>query len=199
MKVELTMRIALYLRVSKGEQHSENQRFVLEEALARRGTIVEVYTDEGISGWKGRDKRPAFDQMLKDAGRGKFDLIATWAVDRLGRSLQDLIFFLGDLRACGVDLYVHQQNLDTSTPSGRAMFAMCGVFAELERELIKARVSAGIARARAKGKKFGRPKRDDSIVPKILALRAQGKGMGRIASELGCGSSLVQRVLREAA
>ena len=193
------MRIALYLRVSKGEQHSENQRFVLEEALSRRGTIVEVYTDEGISGWKGRDKRPAFDRMLKDAGRGKFDLIATWAVDRLGRSLQDLIFFLGDLRACGVDLYVHQQNLDTSTPSGRAMFAMCGVFAELERELIKARVSAGIARARAKGKKFGRPRRDRSIVPEILALRAQGKGMGKIAAELGCGSSFVQRVLREAA
>jgi DNA invertase Pin-like site-specific DNA recombinase len=84
----------------------------------------------GISGAKGRDKRPQFDRMLRDAVRGRFDILAAWAVDRLGRSLQDLVATLGELRAAGVDLFLHQQAVDTTTPSGRAMFQMLGVFAE---------------------------------------------------------------------
>ena len=118
--------------------------------------MVGFYEDAGISGAKGRDKRPGFDRLLKDATARKVDMIAAWSVDRLGRSLQDLVGFLTDLQALGCDLYLHQQALDTSTPSGRAMFQMCGVFAEFERGMIRERVNAGLARARSKGITLGR-------------------------------------------
>jgi DNA invertase Pin-like site-specific DNA recombinase len=118
---------------------------------------VTIYRDHGISGAKGRDKRPAFDRMCKDATRRKIDLIMAWSVDRLGRSLQDLVAFLGEIHAAGVDLYLHQQGVDTRTPAGKAMFGVMGVFAEFEREMIRARVCAGLARARAKGTKSERP------------------------------------------
>ena len=95
--------------------------------------------------------------MLKAAVRRKFDMIAAWSVDRLGRSLQDLVAFLGELKAAGVDLFLHQQALDTSTPSGRALFQMLGVFAEFEAAMIRERTRAGLARARAQGKRLGRP------------------------------------------
>src|SRR5262252_8992399 len=151
------MRVALYLRVSTAlEQTTENQRLALEAVAAKRGwQIVAVYEDK-ITGWKGRDKRPGFNAMLKDATRSKYDMVMAWAVDRLGRSLQNLVEFLADLHSANVGLYLHEQRLDTSTPSGRAMFQMCGVFAEFERSMIVARVHAGLDRARAQGKKLGR-------------------------------------------
>jgi DNA invertase Pin-like site-specific DNA recombinase len=119
--------------------------------------VVKVYSDRGISGAKGRDKRPGFDALCKDAVRREFDVVLAWSVDRLGRSLQDLIGFLSEIHAAGVDLYLHVQGLDTSTPSGKAMFQMLGVFAEFERSLIRERVMAGLARARRQGTKSGRP------------------------------------------
>jgi DNA invertase Pin-like site-specific DNA recombinase len=130
----MTTRVAFYLRVSTGEQTTENQRRELEAVAYHRGwDVVAVYEDQGISGAKGREKRPQFDRMLKNAVRGKFDVLAAWAVDRLGRSLQDLVATLDELRAAGVDLFLHQQAVDTTTPSGRAMFGMLSVFAEFER------------------------------------------------------------------
>ena len=121
----------------------------LEAVAARSGwQVVGVYEDAGISGAKGRDKRPGFDRLLKDATARKVNMIAAWSVDRLGRSLQDLVGFLSELQALGCDLYLHRQALDTSTPSGRAMFQMCGVFAEFERGMIRERVNAGLARGR---------------------------------------------------
>jgi DNA invertase Pin-like site-specific DNA recombinase len=151
------MRAAIYLRVSTTGQTTENQRLELERVAQQRGwEIVGVYEDAGISGAKGRDKRPEFDRLLKDATRGKFDIVAAWSVDRLGRSLQDLVAFLSDLREIGSDLYLHQQAIDTSTPSGRAMFQMLGVFAEFERGMIRERVNAGLTRARAAGTRLGR-------------------------------------------
>jgi DNA invertase Pin-like site-specific DNA recombinase len=111
-------------------------------------TVVKVYTDRGISGAKGRDKRPDFDALCKDAVRREFDVVLSWSVDRLGRSLQDLVSFLSEIHAAGVDLYLHVQGLDTTTPAGKAMFQMLGVFAEFERSLIRERVMAGLARAR---------------------------------------------------
>jgi len=191
-----TTRVALYLRVSKGEQTTDNQRLALDEIAIRRGwQIVQIYEDAGISGAKGRDKRPAFDQLLKDATTRKFDLVACWAVDRLGRSLQDLVAFLAELQSAGVDLYLHQQSLDTSTPSGRAMFQMCGIFAEFERSMIVARVHAGLDRARAAGKTLGRRKIPAAMEQKIRDLRAEGHGMLKIAKMAGCASGTVQRVL----
>jgi DNA invertase Pin-like site-specific DNA recombinase len=143
-------RAALYLRVSTGEQTTENQRRALEEAAQHRGwDIVATYSDDGISGAKGRDKRPGLDAMLKDATRRRFDVAMACSVDRLGRSLVDLISSLQELHAAKVDLFLHQQAIDTTTPAGRAMFGMMGVFADFERSIIQARVKAGMDRAKA--------------------------------------------------
>jgi DNA invertase Pin-like site-specific DNA recombinase len=187
---------AIYLRVSTDGQTTEHQQRELEEVAARKGwDVVEVYVDHGISGAKGRDKRPALDAMLKDATRKRFDVIAAWSVDRLGRSLQHLVDMLGEVHAAGVDLYLHQQAVDTSTPSGRALFQMMGVFAEFERAMIRERVIAGLRTAKKKGVKLGRRRIDGDKVGKIRQLRAKGYGMIKIAREVGCGVSAVQRVL----
>ena len=150
--------VAIYLRVSTSNgQTTENQLRELRAVAKRaRWKVVEVFEDHGISGAKDRDKRPAFDRMLKAVTARRVDMVAAWSVDRLGRSLQHLVGFLAELQAVGCDLYLHQQHLDTTTPTGRAMFQMCGVFAEFERAMIRERVNAGIGRAKAKGTKLGR-------------------------------------------
>ena len=140
------------------------------------------------AGAKGREKRPAFDNLLKDANRRKFDLMAAWSVDRLGRSLKDLLSFLDAIHTLGIDLYLHQQGIDTTTPAGKAMFQMCGVFAEFERSIIRERINAGLARARANGKRLGRPRVDESVEEGIRqALDRRDKGIGKIAREMGRG------------
>jgi DNA invertase Pin-like site-specific DNA recombinase len=196
---EITMkRVGIYLRVSTSGQTTENQRRELEAVVARSGwELVGIYEDAGISGAKGRDKRPAFDQLLKDATARKVNMIAAWSVDRLGRSLQDLVGFLTDLQALGCHLYLHQQALDTSTPSGRAMFQMCGVFAEFERGMIRERVNAGLARAKAKGIKLGRRPVKPAIEARIRSLKAEGMGILKIGRTVGVGTSVVQRVIAE--
>ena len=192
-------RAAIYARVSTQGQTVNNQLQELRNVAERHGwEVVSEYKDRGISGAKGRDKRPQFDAMLKAANRREFDVIMSWSVDRLGRSLQHLVEFLQDVHAKGVDLYLHQQNIDTSTPSGKAMFQMVGVFAEFERSMIRERVMAGLARARKEGKVLGRPKSSEATEAAILKLRAEGRGMLAIAKELGVGTSVVQRVLKAA-
>jgi DNA invertase Pin-like site-specific DNA recombinase len=189
-------RVALYARVSTDAQTTENQRRELQAAIERNGwTIACEYIDHGISGAKGRKDRPQFDALLRAVARKEFDVVAAWSVDRIGRSLQDLIGFLSDLQSKGIDLYLHQQALDTSTPSGKAMFGMLGVFAEFERSIIQERVKAGLARARAKGKTLGRPKADAAVEDRIRELAGQGMGKVKIARTLGIGVSLTQRVL----
>jgi DNA invertase Pin-like site-specific DNA recombinase len=127
-------RAAIYLRVSTGEQSVENQRRELIEAAERHGwQVVAEYSDEGVSGSKGRDKRPGFDRLCKAITRREVDLVAAWSVDRLGRSLQHLVTFLSELHGAGCDLYLHRQGLDPSTPAGRALFGMMGIFAEFSR------------------------------------------------------------------
>jgi DNA invertase Pin-like site-specific DNA recombinase len=194
-------RAAIYLRVSTTGQTVENQRRELEQVAARRGwTIAEVYEDTGISGAKGRDKRPGFDQMLKDASRRKFDVVMAWAIDRLGRSLIDLLATIQHLEATGVDLYLDQQNLDTTTPTGKLLFQITGAFAEFERTMIRQRVNAGLARARAQGKRLGRPAIDAKTERGIRdALSAGQMGMLKIAAAFGVGSGTVQRIKREMA
>jgi DNA invertase Pin-like site-specific DNA recombinase len=191
----MAKRVAFYLRVSTGEQSTENQRRELEAVARQRGwEVVAIYEDQGISGAKGRDRRPQLDRMLKDAVRGRFDILAAWAVDRLGRSLQDLVATLGELRAAGVDLFLHQQAIDTTTPSGRAMFGMLGVFAEFERAMIQERVRAGLARARAAGRRLGRPRvqADEEGIRKAVA---GGLSIRRTAKRFGVSAAKVQRVL----
>lgn len=191
------LRVAFYLRVSTGEQTTENQRLELEAVAQARGwTVVGIYEDHGVSGSKGRQQRPQLDRLLKDAVRGRFDLLAAWAVDRLGRSLQDLVATLGDLQAAGVGLYLHRQAVDTSTPSGRAMFGMLGVFAEFERAMIQERVKAGLQRARRAGKVLGRPKVEVDHGRVLEAIQG-GLSVRKAAAHLGVTPSKVQRVLRE--
>jgi DNA invertase Pin-like site-specific DNA recombinase len=198
----LQKRVGVYLRVSTDDQTVENQREALDEALAHRGwTVAEYYHDHGISGTKGRDKRPEFDRMLKDATKRKIDVVAAWSVDRLGRSLQDLVGMLGELNGAGCDLYLHQQSLDTTTPAGKAMFQMLGVFAEFEAAMIKARVKAGLARARKHGTRSGEP----IGRPEIRGYRAvaiknelrKGTGILKTAKLCGVGTSVVQRIKKE--
>ena len=182
--------------MSTDGQTTENQQRELRAAVERNGwTIAVEYIDHGISGAKGRKDRPQFDALLRAVARKEFDMVAAWSVDRLGRSLQDLIGFLSDLQSKKVDLYLHQQALDTSTPSGKAMFGMLGVFAKFERSIIQERVKAGLARARAKGTTLGRPRADAGIEERIRELAATGMGKVRIAKTLGVGVSLTQRVL----
>lgn len=193
----MARRVALYLRVSTGEQTTENQRRALEDVAKRAGwNVVAIFEDAGVSGAKGRDKRPGYDKMLKAVTRREVDMVAAWSVDRLGRSMQDLTSFLGELHARGADLYLHQQALDTTTPSGKAMFGMMAVFAEFERAMIVERVNAGLARARADGKKLGRPSVGPEVEAKVRELRAQGMGVVKVAKTIGIGVSVVQRIER---
>jgi DNA invertase Pin-like site-specific DNA recombinase len=170
----------------------------MRSCTERRGwQVVEQYHDAGISGAKGREGRPGLDQMLKDASKRKFDVIMAWAIDRLGRSLIDLLGTIQALETCRVDLYLDQQSIDTTTPAGKLMFQVCGAFAEFERSMIRQRVHAGLKRAMAQGKQLGRPRIDAAIEKRIQAQLRAGKGILKVARECGVGSGTVQRVKRE--
>lgn len=197
------LRAALYARVSTDRQSTENQLRELRQAAERLGwEVVEEFIDRGISGAKGRKDRPKLDAMLKGVARKDFDIVASWSVDRLGRSLIDLVNMLQELHSTGVDLYLHQQGINTTTPAGKALFGMMGVFAEFERGMIQERVRAGMARAKKSGTKsgkaIGRPVVATAVEDRIRELRADGLGMLKIAAEAGCGVSVVQRVLAAA-
>jgi len=192
-------RAVLYLRVSTIEQTTANQERELRQIASRMGCrIVKVYKDHGISGATGRDKRPAFDAMCQDAARREFDLVMAWSVDRLGRSLQDLVGFLSELHAVKIDLYLHQQGIDTTTPGGKAMFQMMGVFAEFERSIIQERVRAGLRRAKSEGKRLGRPPIPAALEQRIRAALAKpGRpGVRKIAEQFGVNAGTVQRISR---
>jgi len=193
-------RAAIYLRVSTANQTTDNQLRELRKVATQRGwQISDIYEDRGISGAKGREGRPAFDRLNRDAARGELDVVMAWSIDRLGRSLQHVVSFMTELNQLGVDLYLHQQAVDSSTPSGRAMLSMCGVFAEFERGIIAERVRAGLSRARANGKPLGRPRVPLEVEQSIRQRRAKGVGILKIAREMGVGVSVVQRVVRQAA
>jgi DNA invertase Pin-like site-specific DNA recombinase len=136
--------------------------------------------------------------MCRDATKRQFDVVMAWSVDRLGRSLQDLVSFLSELHALGIDLFLHQQGLDTRTPAGKAMFQMMGVFSEFERAMIRERVRAGLARARSEGKRLGRPSIGSDLERRIReALARPGRaGVRKIAAEFGVDPSTVQRISR---
>jgi DNA invertase Pin-like site-specific DNA recombinase len=192
------VRAAIYLRVSRDDQTTENQRLVLARVAGYRGwQIVQTYEDQGISGAKGRDQRPAFDAMLKDAVRRRYDILLVWSIDRLGRSVLHVSNALAELDAAGIRLYCDQQGIDSSTPMGRAMIQMASVFGEQERSMLRARVLAGLDRVRQQAKKLGRPKVSPKIENAIRHHLSAGKGILKVAALVGCGSGTVQRVKRE--
>jgi DNA invertase Pin-like site-specific DNA recombinase len=191
-------RAAVYVRVSTDKQTIENQLRELRQIAERRGwEVVHEYHDAGISGAKSREARPGLDEMLKDAQRRRFDVVMVWAIDRLGRSLIDLLGTIQNLETCGVDLYLDQQSIDTTTPAGRLMFQITGAFAEFERSIIRQRVRAGLKRAVEGGKQLGRPKIDIPVEKRIQAQLRAKKGMLAIARDLKVGTGTVQRVKRE--
>ena len=193
------MKTALYLRVSTAHQTADNQLHELERVAAARGwNIVATYRDDGISGAKGRDGRPALDALLKAATRREFDLIAVWSIDRLGRSLQHLVTTVNDLHASGVQLYFHQNAIDTTTPSGKLLFSVMGSFAEYERELIRERIKLGMERARKEGKSLGRPSSvTDSTRAAIVELYKKGMSPKKISQTLRCGVGTAFNTLKQ--
>jgi DNA invertase Pin-like site-specific DNA recombinase len=200
-------RVALYLRVSTTKQTVTNQKRELDDVAQRNGwQVVRVFKDHGISGTKGRDQRPGFNELLQGISRRDFDRIAVWSTDRLGRSMPQLVQVLEELKAKGMHLYDHKHGIDTSTPMGQAFYYMSGIFAEIERDMIVERVKAGLRKAKAEGTKsgrpFGRPRISPEIEGQIREQLALGIGIHRVAKIVGCGSGTVQRlrtvVLREA-
>lgn len=190
-------RCGLYVRCSTDHQTVENQITILTEVAERSGwTIVRVFEDQRISGAKGRDQRPGFDALLKAIHRREIDMAAAFAVDRLGRSLTDLVAFLNDIQASGCDLYLHQQAVDTSSPSGRMMFGLLAVFSEFERALIRSRVISGIERARAKGVVFGRPSLSPDRVARVEKALKDGRSIRAVARATGTSTASVQRIKR---
>ena len=202
-------RVAIYVRVSTDAQNTDTQRQELEAWAERAGhTVVKVYEDQGISGAKGRDQRPAFDALLKAAVRREFNMIAVWSSDRLGRSLKHLVEVLEIIRDTGTGLYIHTQSVDTTTPAGRAMFGMLGVFAEFEREMIQARVNAGIERVRGEHpaqravhlqggqgpQAPGTPQRRSQEGRAARQELANGTGVLKTAKLVGLGTGTVQRL-----
>lgn len=176
----------------------DNQIVALSKVAAARGwQIVETFSDAGISGAKGRKDRPGLDEMLKQAQRGKFDVVMAWTIDRIGRSLVDLLNTIESLKACGVDLYLDQQAIDTTTPSGKLMLQMTGAFAEFERAMIQARIHAGLRRAVANGRKLGRPLNDPDAVEKARLALGKGLGINRVAKLVGLSNGTVQRIKGE--
>jgi DNA invertase Pin-like site-specific DNA recombinase len=190
-------RAVLYLRVSTLDQTTANQERELRKVAGRAGwEVTKVYRDHGISGAKGRDERPAFDALHKAAARREFDIVMVWSVDRLGRSLKDLVNFLEELRSLNVDLFLKTQGIDTTSPSGKAMFGMLSVFADFERSIIQERVRAGLARAKGEGKVLGRPKIAADVETAVRATLAGGTGMLKAAKLHGVGVGTVQRIAR---
>jgi len=189
------MKVAIYVRVSTRDkgQDTEVQACELREYAERRGwTIVEEFSDY-VSGAK--EFRPALDEMMKAAKRRKFDAVLCWKLDRVGRSLKHLVNLLAELEAVGVALVSFSDNLDLTTPQGRLMFQIIGAMAEFERSLTVERVRAGLAHARAKGKKLGRPAVAVDAT-KVRALRQAGKSFEQIGETLGVSAASVWRATK---
>jgi len=192
----MTKRVALYARVSTVDKNQtvENQLRDLLAVAERQGwEVVATFTDEGISGVKGRDRRPGYDALLKGVARKDFEQIMAWSVDRLGRSLPDLVAFLNDIQSKTVDLYLHQQGLDTSTPSGRMMFQMLGVFAEFERAMIRERILAGLRRTT---KKSGRKPMPEHRLEAIRRSLKDGQGIRATARLHRASTTTVTTIAR---
>jgi DNA invertase Pin-like site-specific DNA recombinase len=189
----MSKKVALYARVSTDKQTTENQLNELRAVAIRMGYVItQEYVDNGISGAKSRADRPSLDAMMKDAIRGRFDMVMCWSIDRLGRSLQNLVEILNELQSIKVDLYFLQQGMDTSTSSGRMMFSIFGALSEYERSLIRERVCAGLQTAKSRGVKLGRPsKMNDGMRQAVVLLREKGMGIKQIAKELQIGIGTV--------
>jgi DNA invertase Pin-like site-specific DNA recombinase len=192
---------AIYARVSTDLQTTDNQLLQLRAYAARMDyQIVAELADNGISGSKGKKDRPAFARLSEMICRKEIDIVLASSVDRISRSMTDLLSFLADLKAKNVDLFLHQQNLDTSTPSGRAMFQLLGVFSELETAILKERIHAGLNRCRQNGVRLGRPSvwNTPQVMNSVKLLREKQMPIHQIAKSLKIGVGTVTKILKAA-
>jgi len=204
-------RAALYLRAATDHQSFENQNRELSQIAERRGwTVVEVYSDVGISGAKRREQPPGLAAMLKDASQRKFDVVMAWAIDRLGRSLIDILGTIEHLERAGVDLYLDQQNIDTTGPMGKLVFQVTGAFAEFERSTIRQRVRAGLrtikaaierhgkftSKAGVVRRRLGRPGAEPEKLERARTELAKGVGIAKTAKLTGLGTGTVHKLKR---
>ncbi len=188
---------AIYMRVSTSLQTTDNQLVALQEYAFRMNyEITSIYKDEGISGVKNQNQRPALNAMMKDVVKGKFSQILIYDISRLGRSLKDLVNILNDFNQSKVRLIFIQNGIDTSNSTGQMMFQLLGVFAEWERQTIVDRVNAGLVRAKQNGKKLGRPTTiNDSVISAVKLLRNQNLGIRKISSQLRIGVGTVMKII----
>ena len=189
--------VAIYIRVSTSRQDTDNQRRELEAVAERSGwKVVKVYEDAGISGAKGRDQRPGLDAMMKAVNAKEFDMVASWSVDRLGRSLTDLLSILQGLHEKSVGLFLHQQGLDTTRPRAKRCFKCSAYSLSSSGGSFASELTLASHRARAKGTKLGRRPVTPTVESRILELRSEGYGILKIGRKLCIGTSVVQRVLK---
>ena len=195
------MRVVIYSRVSTSKQTTENQHLELRKVAERNNwIIVQELNDNGISGSKGRKDRPAFDHLHKMIARREVDLVMVWSIDRLGRSITDLVALMGEMEAKGVDFYSHIQAIDSRTPAGKLSFAIFSAIAEFERGIIRERINAGLSRAKANGKKLGRPTNvNENTKVAVKLMREKGSPIHTIAKQLKIGVGTTQKILQEAA
>jgi len=188
-----TLRVALYARVSTTDQSTDSQLLDLRRYVSERSwQSYKEYVDEGISGTK--DSRPALNELMNDAKKRKFDVVLVWRFDRFARSTKHLILALEEFKNLGIDFVSYQENIDTSSPLGSAIFTIISAVAQLERDIIAERVKAGLRRARENGKKLGRPsKKVDRC--EIRRLRGEGRSLRQIAAELNVSKNTVARYL----
>jgi len=187
-------RVAIYARVSTLDQSTDSQLLDLRRYVRERGwNIFREYVDEGISGTK--DSRPALNDLMNDAKKRRFDVVLVWRFDRFARSTKHLILALEEFKNLGIDFVSFQENIDTSSPLGSAIFTIISAVAQLERDIIAERVKAGLRRARENGKKLGRPRvRVDG--KEILRMRSKGLSLRAIARETGVSRTTVSDVLK---
>ena len=194
----MSKRVCIYARVSTSQQTTENQIQALREVAERAGyRVVKIYSDDGISGSKGREDRPALNQMMKDAVNRQFEMVMCWSIDRLGRSITNLIEIMNELNDLKIDMFFSQQSIDTQTSAGRMIFGIFSSLASFEREMIRDRVKAGLDRARKNGVKLGRPTVvNDGIRSAVLVLREKGLGIREICRKLGIGCGTYYSVIK---
>jgi DNA invertase Pin-like site-specific DNA recombinase len=192
----------IYARVSTSNESVLNQVLELREAAQRLGCmVVTEIVDQGISGAKGRSDRQGFDRVVRMIQRREIDVVMTWSIGGLGRSIQDLMGFMREVQSAGIDLYIHAQAINTLTPAGRTVFGIFSALGELEREQIRERINAGIARAKAEGRHGGRPSvwNTPTVLASVKLLRERGMSIHAISKNLRIGVGTTQKILREIA
>ena len=196
----MVRKVCVYARCSTSDQQVSNQLIEIRDHCSKRGwEIVKEYTDEGLSGTLSRDKRPAFNEMIKDGYRKKFDSVVCWDISRLGRSMRELIMFLSDMKDLDIGICSLRQGFDTSTSMGSIMYQFVGILSEWEASMISERTLAGLKRAKREGKTLGRRKvTNDTMTAKIIELRNERKSIRQIASEVGISRGTVNNVLKVA-